>query len=166
MKSIQVKLIKTVKSIKPYLLTFAFILCAFVFAFVLCLIFNKPQSAWFIQLDKSLIYPPEILFPIFWVIIYLLLIFNCTYTIHKSKSTALIIYIAVTLIFHVLWSLFFFTLHSPLFGFLIMLALIFLGVRLLKISFKVSKVSGYLNIAYIAWISYLLILNYCILMIN
>lgn len=166
MKSIQAKFVKTIKSLKLYLLTFLFLLCSFVSAFVLCIIFNKPQSAWFIQLEKSLIYPPEILFPIFWIIVYLLLIFTCTFIVHKSKSTALIIYIAVTLVFHVLWNLFFFILHSPLFGFLILLALIFLGAKLLKMSFKINKVTGCLNILYIVWISYLLILNYCILMIN
>ena len=147
-------------------MTFAFLVCAVFSAFILCLIFNEPQSAWFLELEKSFLYPPEILFPIFWIVIYLLLIFNCTFIVHKSKSTALIIYIAITLVFHVLWNLFFFTLHSPLFGFLILVTLVFLGVQLLKISFKVNKVSGYLSIAYLAWLSYLLILNYCILMIN
>ena len=166
MKKVQAKLNKAIKIIKPYLLTFVFLLCAHSSAFVLCCIFNRPQTAWFSQLEKSVLYPPEILFPFFWVIVYLLLIFNCTVIVYKTKSTLLIINIASTLVLHILWNLFFFTLHSPLFGFLILLALVVLSIRLLKVSFRVNKVIGSLTIIYVAWLSYLTILNYFIILIN
>jgi|GEM_PF-4463850 len=166
MKNIQAKLKKIVKSLKPYLFTFVFIVCSFVSAFVLCCIFNKPQTAWFFELEKSFLYPPEILFPIMWIIVYIILIFVCSIIVYKSKSTVLVIKIAASLVFHVLWNLFFFMLHSPIFGFLILLALVVLSISILKASFRANKITGILSIVYTVWLGYLLILNYCILMIN
>ena len=166
MKAVQAKFKKVIATLKPYLLTFIFIFCSFILAFVLCCVFNKPQTAWYKELEKSFLYPPEILFPIIWGIIYLVLIYVCTVSVYKSKRTALIIQVAATLVLFVLWNLFFFTLHSPIFGFLILLAILFLSISIFKVSYKTNKALGWLTVFYMAWLSYLLVLNYFILMIN
>lgn len=110
------------------------------------------------------LYPPKILFPIVWGILYLLMIIG-VYRSTKYEDSNYIIYY-LQLLFNSLWTVFFFGLKVRLFAF-IWLILLFILVLIMTISFyKSDKISGYLQIPYLIWLVFAGYLNLAIYLLN
>ena len=115
------------------------------------------------SLNKPLLSPPKIVFPIVWSILYLLIGFSGYLFVTASNSQEdkvkglTIFYIG--LFFNALWTLFYFTLDLKIF------AAIWLGILYLitasnfVIFSKINKKSGYLLIPYLVWLLFALYLN-------
>jgi tryptophan-rich sensory protein len=83
----------------------------------------------------------------------------------KNVREALTFYF-IQLILNTLWSIVFFGLKSPFFGFLEILILwFFIFLTILKF-YKIEKLASYLLIPYILWVSFAGILNFFILILN
>jgi len=128
---------------------------------------------WYTQLNKPIFNPPNWIFGPVWTILYLLmgislyLVWNKVLKNKKGelKSVAIRVFI-YQLILNFLWSLVFFGLHQP---FLALITIIMLWVSIftaIKYFYKISKMSAYLMIPYIFWVSFASVLNLFIVILN
>lgn len=114
--------------------------------------------------------PPGIVFPIVWTILYILMGIS-SYMIETSNckiydcKEALSIYY-IQLVFNLLWSFIFFTFKSYLLGFVWIALLIVLVVCMIKRFYEISKTSGLIQIPYLLWLVFALILNFSIFTLN
>lgn len=111
--------------------------------------------------------PSEILFPIVWTILYILMGFS--YGILKSNSLTddkvnAIYYLQ--LFINALWSIFFFVFKWRLFSFIWILLLILLVILMIIEFYKKNKVAGLLQIPYLIWIIFASFLNLSIYLLN
>lgn len=119
------------------------------------------------MLQKPLLSPPGIVFPIVWTILYILM--GVSYAILESnellnKKINIIYYLQ--LFVNLLWSIFFFVLKWRLFSFFWILLLIVLVIIMIKEFFIKNKISGILQIPYLLWISFAAYLNIAIYLLN
>ena len=111
---------------------------------------------------------PSIVFPIVWVILYILMgisIYIISEDKYKDKTKAYTLYI-VQLIMNSLWTLFFFGFNWYTFS-AIWIVLLLIAVILMIISFfKIDKKAAFLQIPYVLWLLFALYLNVSIAILN
>ena len=116
------------------------------------------------MLIKPPLFPPKILFPVVWSILYILMSISL-YLSTKDDNDIYKIY-GFQLIFNSLWSVLFFSFKLYLISIIDLVILIFLVYIMIKeMSFK-NKLSGYLQIPYIIWLLFALYLNVSIFILN
>ena len=100
-------------------------------------------------LNKPLLSPPKILFPIMWSIIYILL--GISYYLYKKKTdkTSYIYYVG--LFVNLMWTILFFVFKLRFVSIIWILLLDILVYLILKEFKKINKISFYLNIPYFIW---------------
>lgn len=110
--------------------------------------------------------PPKILFPIVWSILYILMGVS-RYLISESGNDEIAIKTYnIQLAINLMWSFFFFLFKWYFFSFLWILLLIVAVILMIKRFFSVSKVSVFIQIPYLLWITFAAILNLAIFMLN
>ncbi len=112
--------------------------------------------------------PPGILFPIVWTILYILMgisyyIINSSNNILKDDANTAYYF---QLIVNLLWSFIFFNFKWYLFAAIWIVLLIILVINMIKKFYNISKVSAYLQIPYLIWLVFALILNISIYILN
>ena len=123
---------------------------------------------WYPLLNKSSLTPPNIVFPIAWTILYVLIGVSFALVILsniKSKK-AVIMMFAVQLILNWLWSLFFFRMQNPLLGYMDIVVLDGIVLWYILVTFRQLKASAILFLPYLIWILFATYLNLYILMYN
>ena len=118
-------------------------------------------------LEKPLLSPPSITFPIMWTILYILM--GISYGILKdnnldSEEVTKIYY--VQLFVNALWSIFFFLFKWRLFSFLWIILLIILVIIMIIRFYRQNKIAGLLQIPYLLWILFASYLNIAIYILN
>ena len=124
----------------------------------------------FDEINKPSFTPPAIVFPIVWTILFILMgissyLVCANNTDKKFKKRACAIYI-VQLVVNALWSLFFFRLNWYLFSLAWLVLLLGLVIWMAIKFYKIKPLAGYLQIPYIIWSTFALILTYAINRIN
>lgn len=115
-------------------------------------------------LIKPALFPPKILFPIVWTIIYILMSISL-YLSSKNDNDVYKVY-GIQLILNSLWSPLFFLFKTYLFSTLELVVLIlFVAVMIFQMHNK-NKAAGYLQIPYFIWLLYALYLNVSIFILN
>ena len=109
-------------------------------------------------------YPPTILFPIVWTILYILMSISL-YLASKNTTSVYPIYIA-QIIVNSLWTVIFFGLRLFTFGYLWIILLITLVIIMMYKFYKQNKISMYLLIPYLIWLFIALYLNIGIAVLN
>ena len=84
---------------------------------------------------------------------------------YKYKKLAVVIFL-IQLIFNALWTLFFFGIHFILLVFIDIIILEGLIILTMYEFYKVNKSAVYLLIPYILWVTFALILNLALLVLN
>lgn len=119
-------------------------------------------------INKPPISPPGFIFPIVWIILYILMGIS-SYLIyvseHPNKTNALKTY-AIQLFFNFWWSIIFFRFSLYLFAFIWLLIMIALIVIMIYQFYQISPLASYLLIPYLLWCSFAAYLNYMIYMLN
>lgn len=100
-------------------------------------------------LNKPLLSPPKILFPIMWSIIYILL--GISYYLYKKKTDKTSYVYYVGLFVNLMWTILFFVFKLRFVSIIWILLLDILVYLILKEFKKVNKISFYLNIPYFIW---------------
>ena len=120
------------------------------------------------SLNKLPLSPPGFLFPIVWIILYILMGIS-SYIIWSSGSPdapkALKTY-ALQLFFNFGWSIIFFRFSLYLFAFIWLVALIVLIAVMIKQFYQISKIAAYLQIPYLLWCIFAAYLNFSIYTMN
>lgn len=119
------------------------------------------------SLEKPFLAPPNILFPIVWTILYILM--GVSYGILADKSlidlkTNALYYLQ--LFVNALWPIIFFVLKWRFFAFLWILLLDILVIAMIINFYKKNKLSGLLQIFYLLWSLFASYLNLSIYLLN
>ena len=113
------------------------------------------------SLDKPMLSPPAILFPIAWTILYILMGIS-SYIIYESdsalKNKAITVY-AVQLFFNFIWPFIFFNAGMYLLAFIWLILLWILVLWMISLFYKLSPTAAYLQIPYILWLTFAAYLN-------
>lgn len=109
-------------------------------------------------------YPPKIVFPIVWSILYLLMVISLFVATKRTDKPYKIYF--EQLIVNSLWTVLFFGLKWRLLSFIWILLLIFLVVKMIIAFYKENKVAGLLQIFYIGWLIIAAYLNLAIFILN
>ncbi len=119
-------------------------------------------------LNKPALSPPAVLFPIVWIILYILMGIS-SYIIYASdnpgREKALAVY-ALQLFFNFFWSILFFRFSQYLAALLWLLIMIALIAVMIQRFYEISRISAYLQIPYISWCLFAAYLNFMIYRLN
>lgn len=121
-------------------------------------------TGWY-QSVKPTITPPNFVFPIVWNILFFLIALSLYFSYINSKGKQkknIIIVFTINLILNALWSFLFFGLQNPIAGFVELIVLWVSIITMVFVTSKVSKLSAWLLVPYLLWVSFAGILNYLI----
>jgi benzodiazapine receptor len=124
---------------------------------------------WYKALKKPFFTPPAWIFGPVWISLFILMGISLFMVWrrqdHPRFKTALIFFF-VQLILNVLWSAVFFGLRSPLLGF-VDIVLLWVAILLtIQNCFRISRVAGLLLLPYIVWVSFAVVLNFSLWILN
>jgi tryptophan-rich sensory protein len=126
---------------------------------------------WYDYLNKPVFNPPKWLFAPVWTLLYIMMgyaagrIWNKIDADEKNVKKAFLFFL-IQLALNALWSYLFFGLHNPMlasFEIILLWLMIFETYTQFK---KIDKVSGYLLLPYLAWVSFATILTFSIWYLN
>lgn len=164
-------MIISVKEVKKYIYCILVPLLVGVLSSMLSkVISGMDMSSYYNELIKPAFAPPGIIFPIVWTILYILM-GTSSYIIlsqkkHEYKIKDAMFYYWLQLALNFFWSILFFGFQLRLTA-LIDLVLLLITVLVMVYKFyKIKPIASYLNIPYIFWLIYALILNYYAWFIN
>lgn len=120
-------------------------------------------SEWYALLDKPFFAPPNWLFAPVWTFLYIAM--GAAAYIASERDASLKFY-WIQLVLNGLWAPLFFGLRSPFIG-LIDITLLWIAIAATITTFnKTSKVSAYLIVPYILWVTFAAALNAAIFLMN
>ena len=152
---------------KSVSIVIAVIICLFI-GWLSSLLNTSPIETWYPMLEKSSFTPPNYIFPIVWGILYILLGISVglLYNVHDISKRPLLILFAVQLLLNISWNFFFFSMQSPILGFVNLLILVVLGVAYFIGTFWVKRSSALFFLPYLLWILFATYLNFYIVAFN
>ncbi len=129
----------------------------------------KEIASWYVTLQKPSFNPPNYLFGPVWSVLYILmgisLYLICKQPPSKQRKQAISIFL-IQFVLNVSWSFIFFNQHQIL-GALIDIIAIWLLILLTIFLFaKLNKTAAWLLVPYISWVSFAMILNAAIWILN
>ena len=117
------------------------------------------KTAWYDCIKPS-ITPPNIVFPIVWTILYILIAICLAETLKLEKQNVLLFAFAINLILNVLWSFAYFGWKKIGLALIIILLLWLSTVYLVVKTFQVHpKWIGFILLPYLMWITFATVLN-------
>ena len=131
---------------KDKIIKWFYILFPIILGSIVGLIVN--DYSYYSTINKSILAPPKILFPIMWSIIYLLM--GISYKTYRDDNDSSILYY-VQLFVNVIWVIIFFKFKLLLLSLLWIILLDILIIILLIEFYKKNKLCCYLNIPYLIW---------------
>lgn len=153
---------------KTVIVLFLSIVLCMAVGFTASLLQDKSIEYWYPLLDKPPLTPPNIVFPIVWTIMYVLIGISLALVILsriRNKKTVIMVF-AIQLILNWLWSLLFFKMQNPLLGYIDIVLLDGVVLWYILITFRRLKASSLLFMPYLAWILFATYLNLYILLYN
>lgn len=130
---------------------------------------GESSGEWFRNLDKPSYNPPSWVFSPVWTTLYILmgiafyLVWKKPHS--RDRTMALTIFL-VQLLLNFLWSILFFSFHSPGLA-LLDIVVLWIGILVTIFSFaRLSRPAAWLLVPYIAWVSFATILNWDIYRLN
>lgn len=118
---------------------------------------------WYATLEKPFFSPPNWLFGPVWTILYIMMGISL-YLIWIKKKVPSIFWVQLTL--NAVWSIIFFGLRNPALALVDIIALWIAIVLTIKSFYKINKLSAYLLYPYITWVSFAILLNLFIVLLN
>ncbi|OGE31019.1 TspO protein [Candidatus Daviesbacteria bacterium RIFCSPHIGHO2_01_FULL_44_29] len=125
---------------------------------------------WYATLSKPFFAPPNWIFGPVWTLLYLMmgvafyLIWKQGWKKKKVKTAGN--YFLAQLVLNFIWSPIFFGLRSPLIALLVIVAMWALIVLTMKKFYPLSRLASYLLIPYMLWVSFAILLNAAIVVLN
>jgi len=123
-------------------------------------------SVWYVGLSKPAFNPPSWIFGPVWTILYLMMGISLYLIWIKKFDKKALTFIGIQLILNLLWSLIFFGMKMPGLAFIEIVLLLIAILFTMIYFYRINKVSTYLLIPYILWVSFAAVLNYFIFLLN
>ena len=128
---------------------------------------NLYKEPWYSMIAKPSFNPPEWVFAPVWITLYIAMSVAIWLIWINPKRVEKIIYIYfIHLFINGSWSLFFFGLHLILVSLIIIAIIIFFVIWLIKLYYPINKLSSFLMLPYLMWLSYAFVLNFSIFTLN
>jgi len=128
---------------------------------------NLYKEPWYSEIIKPSFNPPEWVFAPVWTTLYIAMSVAIWLIWINPKRKEKIIYIYfIHLLINGSWSIFFFALHLMLASLVVIVIIIFFVVWLIKLYYPINKLSSFLMVPYLMWLSYAFILNFYIFILN
>lgn len=121
---------------------------------------------WYPWLDKSVLTPPGIVFPIVWGVLYVCMGVSLGRLIEAGHDRVLFGIWGAQLVLNFLWSILFFTLRNPLLGMVDILLLDVLVFLYLAGARRYDRVASWLFVPYFVWLLLATYLNGYIYLYN
>jgi len=147
----------------------AIVICEFAGIFGSLFTYSKIPT-WYATLAKPEFAPPNWIFGPVWITLFALMgialyvIWNKGLTDKKNKQA--VMFFAAQLVLNALWSLLFFGLESPFYGFVGIAALWIAIVLTIWKFWKIDRNAAFLLLPYIAWVSFAAAVNYAVWILN
>ena len=143
----------------------------FLLGFLACLAAGStgslfPTGDWYKSLNKPSWTPPDWVFPIAWLYLYIAMSYSLVRVYGASNNDLFLIFWALQLVFNTLWTPVFFGLHSIKLGFIILLCLWVSVTIMVVLAFYTDLIAGLLLTPYVVWGSYAGLLNFSIIQLN
>jgi benzodiazapine receptor len=127
-------------------------------------------SSWYVSIKKPFFNPPDAVFGPVWIVLYLLMGFSLFLVWRKGLDTGQNKYAFYVFLFHLLinslWSFAFFGCRSPLAGFIVIIILWLAILYVITNFLKISRTASMLLIPYMLWVSFAVVLNGAIFLLN
>jgi benzodiazapine receptor len=127
-------------------------------------------NGWYQYLVKPSFNPPNYLFAPVWTILYALMGMALYLVIRdgwdKKRVKAASVLYGIQLALNAVWSIIFFGLRSPFWALIDIGILWALIIFLIPLFYKVNKLSAYLLVPYLVWVSFASVLNFSIWQLN
>ena len=128
---------------------------------------NLYKEPWYSMIAKPSFNPPEWVFAQVWITLYIAMSVAIWLIWINPKRVEKIIYIYfIHLLINGSWSIFFFGLHLILVSLIIIAIIIFFVIWLIKLYYPINKLSSFLMVPYLMWLSYAFVLNFYIFILN
>ena len=128
---------------------------------------NLYKEPWYSMIVKPSFNPPEWVFAPVWITLYIAMSVAIWLNwINPQKKEKIIYIYFIHLLINGSWSIFFFGLHLILASLIIIVAIIFFVVWLIKLYYPINKICAFLMLPYLAWLSYAFVLNFYIFILN
>ena len=122
---------------------------------------------WYNKLNKSKLTPPNYIFSIIWIILYIMLAVSFLTAYNKCNYLCFpIILFLFQLVLNFSWTTVFFKFKNPIFAFIITLLIIFLTIMIYFKFLKINKLSAYFLMPYLLWLIFAAYLNFFIILYN
>lgn len=123
-------------------------------------------SNWYLTLPKPFLSPPSWVFGPVWTLLYFLMgvaaFLIWQKGLEKKEVKIALTFFAIQLFFNTLWSIIFFGLHNPFLAFIEIIILWISILATIIYFYKISRVTLYLLLPYILWVSFAGYLNFSI----
>lgn len=131
---------------------------------------RESVNTWYQLLNKPSFTPPNYLFAPVWIVLYFLMGISLFLIWKDGLDSKIKKFAFFFFLFHLfingIWSFFFFKWQLLFYSFLVISFLWILIIITIILFYKVNKISAFLLIPYLLWVSYASILNYTIWRIN
>ena len=128
---------------------------------------NLYKEPWYSTIVKPSFNPPEWVFAPVWIALYIAMSVAIWLIWINPKRKEKIIYIYfIHLLINGSWSIFFFGLHLILASLIVVAIIIFFVVWLIILYHPINKLSSFLMIPYLMWLSYAFVFNFYIFILN
>lgn len=119
------------------------------------------DERWYNDIKKSQLTPPGVIFPVVWTILYITIIISGILYLKNGgtiRATGFIYYI-IAWILNLSWSPLFFTYKMTGASFIVILLMVVFIFLTIKEFYLKSKLSGYILLPYLIWVSFASYLN-------
>ena len=128
---------------------------------------NLYKEPWYSMITKPTFNPPEWVFAPVWITLYIAMsVAIWLIWINPQRKEKIIYIYFIHLLINGSWSIFFFGLHLILASLIVIGIIIFFVVWLIKLYYPINKLSSFLMIPYLMWLSYAFVLNFYIFILN
>lgn len=130
---------------------------------------STADSPWFAALTKPAIFPPPLVFPIVWTVLYILMGLAvarvCSAWGARWRGPAIFAFV-LQLAVNLAWSPVFFGEHEISIGLYVILILDVLAIVTVWLFWRVRRMAAWLMLPYLAWILFATVLNWQFLRLN
>ena len=143
------------------------VICLLV-GFLSRLLHETAMEVWYPFLEKSVLNPLDIVFPIVWGVIYVMMGISLGLLINVDapQKKSLLWLFAIQLLLNISWNYLFFYLQNPMFGLINLIVLDVLAIVFYFESFKSKRSVAYFFLPYSIWMLFAAYLNLYIVMYN
>ncbi len=123
---------------------------------------SSVNSSWYENI-KPEITPPNWIFPVVWNILFFLIAISLYLAwIHSDKNNKkrIALVFGINFILNILWSVLYFGLRNPAVAFIEIIFLWSSILLMIKVTFNINRISSYLLIPYLVWVSFAVVLNW------